>query len=90
VLQEATPGGPGGEGGLDQEQAVSLVGALRQVGLLTAREEALLSVLFDRQVLLISLPERDRLRARMLQAALRALAVGTVPSPSTRREPHGV
>ncbi len=90
VLQEAASDGSVGEGGFDQEQAVGFIGALRQVGLLTAREEALLTALLDRQVLRIGLPERDRLRARMLQAALRALAVGTVPSSSGRREPHGV
>lgn len=77
-------------GGVDQDQAGSLVGALRQVGLVTAREEALLVAMLDREVLRIGLPERDRLRARMLQAALRALAVGTVPAPAGRREPHGV
>ena len=76
--------------GIAQDQATSLVGALRQVGLVTAREEALLTAVLHRDVLRIGLPERDHLRARMLQAALRALAVGTVPASAGRREPHGV
>jgi transcriptional regulator CtsR len=76
--------------GLSQDQALSLVVALRQVGLVTAREEALLRALLDRAVLRIGLPERDRLRARLVQAALRALSVGSTPAGAGRREPHGV
>lgn len=90
VMGESAADESTGGAGVDQDQAASLVGALRQVGLVTAREEALLVAMLDREVLRIGLPERDRLRARMLQAALRALAVGTVPAPAGRREPHGV
>lgn len=75
--------------GLAQEQAEHVVGTLRQVGLITGREEALLMAVIERQVLRIPLPERDRLRARLVQAALRALSVGTSPQAG-RRDPHGV
>lgn len=76
--------------GLAQEQAAHVVGTLRQVGMITGREEALLMAMIDRQVLGIALPERDRLRARLVQAALRAMAVGSAASQAGRRDPHGV
>ena len=88
--QVAAEDGLDDTGGLAQDQALSLVAALRQVGLVTAREEALLTALVDREVLRIGLPERDRLRARLLQAALQALAVGTAPAAAGRRDPRGV
>lgn len=75
---------------LAQEQATHVVGTLRQVGLITAREEALLMAVVDRQVLRIGLPERDLLRARLVRASLQALAVGTVPPQPGRRATHGV
>ncbi len=90
VLGEGAVDEVAGEAAVDQEQAQSLVGVLRQAGLVTGREEALLTAVLDREVLRLGLPERDRLRARMLQAALRALALGTMPGAAGRREPHGV
>lgn len=86
VLQER---GDGQAQILSQAQAAHVVGTLRQVGLITGREEALLMAVVDRQVLGIALPERDRLRARLVQAALKALAIGTPPQAG-RRDSHGV
>jgi transcriptional regulator CtsR len=78
------------QAGLAQEQAQQLTAALARVGLITAREAALIRAILDRQVLRIALPERDRLRARILQAALRALAVGLPGEAAGRRDFHGV
>jgi transcriptional regulator CtsR len=58
--------------GLGQEEALRAVDVLEAAGLLTAREAALLRAVVDREVLRIALPERDRLRARLLRAALAA------------------
>lgn len=57
-----------------QDEALALVRSLRRAGFLTARETAMLGALLDRDSLAVPLPERDRLRARLLRAALVVLA----------------
>jgi len=85
ILRDEMSGEPTG---IDQETALRLIAAMRQMGLVTGREEALLVALTDRDVLQIALPERDRLRVRLVQAALRALDL-TAGQPA-RRDGDGV
>ncbi|MBX5465216.1 MAG: CtsR family transcriptional regulator [Clostridia bacterium] len=58
---------------ISQDQALRLIGRLREQGLLAEREALLLSVAVDRSVLAVELPWRDRIRARLLAAMLGVL-----------------
>lgn len=58
---------------IDQNRALSIIERLYEAEHITNRERALLSVVMRRDVLSIGLPERDRLRARILQAMLTML-----------------
>lgn len=58
---------------IDQRQAEGLLQRLRVEGWLSAREFALLRAALDREVLGLDWPEQDRLRARILRAALLGL-----------------
>lgn len=55
---------------IDQRQAEVLLARLGDEGWLSEREGRLLRAVMDRRVLALPLPERDRLRARLLRAAL--------------------
>ncbi|POB11251.1 CtsR family transcriptional regulator [Sulfobacillus sp. hq2] len=58
---------------IDQNRAVSVVERLYESGHITERERAMLLAVVRRDVLGVGLPERDRLRARLLQAMLTTL-----------------
>ncbi|AUW92891.1 MAG: CtsR family transcriptional regulator [Sulfobacillus thermotolerans] len=58
---------------IDQNRAVSVVERLFESGHITERERAMLLAVVRRDVLGVGLPERDRLRARLLQAMLTTL-----------------
>jgi transcriptional regulator CtsR len=70
---------------IDQDQAETVIEALRRAAVLTEREAAILSSIVRREHLAIALPERDRLRARILRAAFAALW-----EPAERGEANGV
>lgn len=63
---------------IDQRQAEVLLARLGEEGWLSEREGRLLRAAVDRRVLALPLPERDRLRARILRAALGG-ALGAAP-----------
>lgn len=65
---------------MSQDDAALVTQELRQAGLLTEREAAMLRAMLRRDVLRIALPERDRLRARLLRAAVLACMPGTPAS----------
>ncbi|PSR36201.1 MAG: transcriptional regulator, partial [Sulfobacillus thermosulfidooxidans] len=58
---------------IDQNRAVSVVERLYESGHITERERAMFLAVVRRDVLGVGLPERDRLRARLLQAMLTTL-----------------
>ncbi len=70
---------------IDQRQAEVLLARLGQEGWLGGREVRLLRAVVDREVLALALPERDRLRARLLRAALRCV----LGEPGRRGAPGG-
>lgn len=57
---------------IDQARAVGLVIRVWEAGFISEREAAVLQSVLKRDVLQIELPERDRLRARLLRAMLTA------------------
>lgn len=73
---------------LTQEEALGVTQELRQAGLITEREASMLRIMMNREVLGIPLPERDRLRARLVRAALVGLMPGESPA-AHRRPPVG-
>ncbi len=58
---------------IDQQTAEHHLDRLRQAGCLTSRETAALRAVVSRDVLRLPLPLRDRLRAAVLRAGLRAI-----------------
>lgn len=58
---------------IDQTRAGHLVHRLREAGVLSGREAAIMLGAVDRQVLGLGLPERDRLRARLLNNMILSL-----------------
>lgn len=56
--------------GIDQARAQNMVYRLYEEGFLSEREAALMQAAIKREVLQIELPERDRIRARLLKAML--------------------
>ncbi|MGG2094219.1 CtsR family transcriptional regulator [Bacillus sp. S13(2024)] len=58
---------------ITQSNAESIIRRLLEEGIVTSREAKLMFSVLDRSVLLMDLPFRDELRARMLQAMLRTL-----------------
>ncbi len=58
---------------IDQGRAISVVERLYEGGHITERERALVMAAMRRDVLDVGLPERDRLRARLLQAMITTL-----------------
>ncbi|CAB1129995.1 transcriptional regulator of class III stress genes [Candidatus Hydrogenisulfobacillus filiaventi] len=56
--------------GIDQAAAEAVVARVTEAGYLTAREAHIIQAALDREVLAVQLPERDRLRARLLRAML--------------------
>lgn len=58
---------------IDQARAEHIVRRLREGGLLTDREAQMASVAMHRDTLDVPLPERDRIRARLLRAMLTVL-----------------
>ncbi len=58
---------------IDQNRALSIIERLYEAQHITGRERDLLAVAMRREVLNIGLPERDFLRARILQAMLTML-----------------
>lgn len=61
------------ENGLGQSEAEGVLRRLREDGLMTDREYLLLKAMLDRQVLEGERPAQDRLRARLLMAAINTL-----------------
>ncbi len=61
---------------LSQDEALEVTRELRQAGLITEREAGMLRFMLTREVLGVPLPERDRLRARLVRAAVLALMPG--------------
>lgn len=59
---------------LDQWEAEGILRRLREEDILTDREYYILKAVISRDTLQISLPERDLVRLRILQAALAAIA----------------
>lgn len=55
---------------VDQDRAEHVVDRARDAGYLTVREAAMVAAAVRREVLGVDLPERDRLRARLLKAML--------------------
>ncbi len=58
---------------IDQNRAISIIERLFESSYITERERAILLVAVRRDVLSIALPERDRLRARLLQSMITML-----------------
>lgn len=58
---------------IDQDRALHLVLRLLESGFLTHREAAMLAAAVDRRCLAVPLPERDRLRARLVKAMILTL-----------------
>lgn len=56
-----------------QQAAEDVLERLKEKKVITAREKKLMLATIDRNVLAVNLPERDRLRARILTAMLTAL-----------------
>jgi transcriptional regulator CtsR len=63
-----------GRDGVDQRWAEAVLDRLYLEKLLTRRERAIMVRALDRETLRVSLPERDRLRQRLLTAMLLGLA----------------
>jgi len=59
---------------IDQWEAEGLLGRLKEEQIITAREYHILRAAIDRATLQLDLPERDIIRARILQSALAALS----------------
>jgi len=74
------------ERGLAQAQALDYLDWLRRDGMLTAREVAMAAAALDRSVLGVQLPERDRLRGRILTAMIRILLLPDQPARVSRSE----
>lgn len=55
---------------VSQQAALDVIERLREKKVITLREEKLMIAAIDREVLAVGLPERDRLRARILTAIL--------------------
>jgi transcriptional regulator CtsR len=58
---------------IDQWEAEGLLRRLREDGIITRREYYILKAVLSRDTLQIELPQRDEIRARIIQAALMAL-----------------
>lgn len=58
---------------IDQREAEGVVRRLREEGFITMREYYILKAILSRDTLQIDLPQRDQIRARIIQAALMAL-----------------
>lgn len=58
---------------IDQREAEGVVRRLREEGFITMREYYILIAILSRDTLQIDLPQRDQIRARIIQAALMAL-----------------
>lgn len=67
-----------------QNVAEGLIQRLHEEGMLTSRETQLLYKMLHRDTLQLELPERDRLRARLLRAVL--LEISKVDTSETRRQ----
>jgi transcriptional regulator CtsR len=65
---------------IDQSRAEDLVERFLQADVITPREAAMMMRAMDRRVLGLELPERDRVRARLLRAML-----ASVLTPEARR-----
>ncbi len=61
-------------GEMTQNAAEGLIKRLAEEGLLSKREAMLVRTVVDRETLSLQVPERDRLRARLMAAVLRTLA----------------
>jgi len=59
---------------IDQNEAEGLLKRLKEEEIITSREYHLLKAVTDRCTLAVELPQRDMLRAKILQAALAALS----------------
>ncbi len=59
---------------IGQEESLHLIERLKTSGWLSAREAAMLAAAVRRECLAIPLPERDRLRARLIRAMVLSLA----------------
>ena len=59
---------------LEQWQAEGVLGRLRDEELITTREYLMLKAVIDRDTLQLDLPERDKLRTRIIQAILATLS----------------
>lgn len=60
-------------GGMSQKQGLDILHRLWREKFLTQREYALLANIIKRETLMVSLPKRDRLRGRVIQAAVEKL-----------------
>lgn len=58
---------------INQSSALDIIGRLVEDEIITEREAKIMSSVIDRSVIFIDLPERDRLRARLLKAMLTTL-----------------
>lgn len=58
---------------IDQWEAEGLLRRLREDGIITRREYYILKAILSRDTLQIELPQRDEIRARIIQAALMVL-----------------
>lgn len=76
---------------LSEDEARQVTRELRAAGLITEREAAMLRLMLSREVLGIRLPERDRLRARLVRAAILAFtpAAGALREPLVGARPPG-
>ncbi|HHX97029.1 MAG TPA: CtsR family transcriptional regulator [Clostridia bacterium] len=61
------------ESGLSQREAEGILKRFFEEGLITEREYKLLVMIIDRETLFLGLPERDLLRAKIMQAVLTGL-----------------
>jgi len=59
---------------MDQWEAEGILRRLKEEELITSREYHILKAVIDRDVLQVGLPQRDRVRSRIIQAALAALS----------------
>lgn len=75
---------------ISQERAVHLVERMEAAGWLSGREAAMLTAALDRQHLDTPLPERDRLRARLLRAMILSLYRAEAGRPAAGGTRHAL
>lgn len=74
---------------VNQERAEQLVERLSEDGLLTERETVMMRAALDRQILVLALPQRDLIRARLIKAMLLSLFRPGISPPGNGEQATG-